>query len=127
MKHLPHFIDVGIISINLSYLKPALAFFMAALGIMMPPENFFAGIFLAISGAYFAAIWIPDKEKHELKQVIGLAVFVAIILAILDPYFLPDIPEQVKMALGGAFSRLIIRGVWRFAEVKISKEIENDK
>ena len=119
MKNISEIAGLGMI--NLGHIKPTIAFLMAALGIMMPPENFVAGILLAISGAYFAAIWIPDREKHEMGQVIGLAVFVAILIAIMDPYFIPEIPEQFKMASGGFASRLIIRGAWKLAEEKLQK------
>lgn len=107
------------------HIKPFLAAILAAFGIMIDPQVFVAGILLALAGAYIAAHWFPEKDKHELWQVLILAVFVACLIAILHDHFFPEIPAQFKMALGGFGSRLIIRGVWQQIEKKIDDGEEN--
>lgn len=107
------------------HIKPFLAALLAAFGIMIEPQVFFAGILLALAGAYIAAHWFPEKDKHELWQVLILAVFVAFLMAILHDHILPEIPAQFKMALGGFGSRLIIRGAWQAIEKKVDDGGEN--
>ncbi len=103
---------------NSGHLKSLAATALAAFGVMIEPQAFLAGILLALSGAYLAAIWFPEKDKHELWQVLALAVFSAFMAAIMHDHFLKEVPVQFKMATVGFGSRLIIRGVWKWFEIK---------
>lgn len=104
------------------HIKSLFATALAAFGVMIEPQAFLAGMLLALSGAYLAAIWFPEKDKHELWQVLALAVFSAFMIAIMHEHFLKEIPVQFKMAAVGFGSRLIIRGAWKWLEGK-TKEL----
>lgn len=86
----------------------AIAWLFLAIGINLPPTNFFGGMFLAMSAAYLAAVWLPETNKRELYLTLCAAGFLATLAAISHTEILPDWPFQLKAALLGLFSRPLI-------------------
>jgi Mn2+/Fe2+ NRAMP family transporter len=99
-------------------MREILVAILTAFGIALPPDAFLSGLFLALAGAYLMTIFVPEKQPVELRWMLALAVFVATCLAMVHTSVLPVWPIQLKMALGGALSRWIVRIIANKAEAR---------
>ena len=86
----------------------ALAFLFLSLGIKALPNEFFAGLFLAVSGGYFAAIWMPPQDRRDIKLMLATAVIVATMAAIVHPKVAAGWPLSFVMGVSGLLSRYAI-------------------
>jgi hypothetical protein len=103
---------------GIKVMRETLVAILTAFGIILPPEAFLSGLFLALAGAYLMTVFIPEKKPVEIRWMLALAVFVASCVAMAHAHLLPQWPIQLKMALGGALSRWIVRIIANNAEAR---------
>lgn len=100
---------------NFYYLRDFLVSLLIACGISATPAVYFSGLFFAFAGAYLTLLFVSDEEaaekKIELRWILFLAFFVSTCIAMAHAHMWPHLPLQLKMALGGALSRTIVRHV----------------
>lgn len=94
--------------------KFVLATILAAFGIAAPLPHFAAGLFMAVAGAYFMAIWFPENTKRELRHTIGAAMLLGAMTAIAHQHVavLRDFPLQLVMATSGFLSRFAVLALY---------------
>jgi len=90
--------------------KPMIVVSLATIGIVASPIELLTGFFFAMSGAYLASYWNPERDPRELKQILFAAVFVVAVIAVLyrSIDFLSQFPIVAVMAIGGFLSRYIV-------------------
>lgn len=86
----------------------AIAFLLLSLGIQALPNEFFGGLFLAVSGGYFAAIWMPPHDRRDMRLMIATSVIVATLAAIVHPKVASEWPLSFVMGISGLLSRYAI-------------------
>lgn len=85
-----------------------IAYLLLSLGIQADPNEFFGGLFLAVSGGYFAAIWMPPQDRRDMRLMLATAVIVATLAVIAHPKVLPEWPLSLVMGVSGILSRYVI-------------------
>jgi len=102
----------------------AAAFLLLSLGIQAFPNEFFGGLFLAISLGYFAAIWMPAQDRRDMRLMLATAVVVSVLAAIVHPKMPGDYPLPFIMGMSGLLSRYAIAIVLRVSSRTMGKTDE---
>lgn len=83
---------------------------LAAFGVMVPPEKFFAGLFLASACGFIMFVMRPEKQNRDIWFMLLLATVMSILVAIIHPHseWISWIPLQLCMAVTGLISRPVV-------------------
>ena len=86
----------------------AFAFLFLSLGIQAMPSEFLGGLFLAVSGGYFAATWMPPQDRRDIRLMLATALIVSTLSAIIHQKLAPEWPLSFVMGMSGLLSRYAI-------------------
>jgi hydrogenase/urease accessory protein HupE len=86
--------------------KAAMAAVLLAFGIAVPLPTFLAGMFLALSGAYFAMM-VSKPDRPSFWLTLSLGAFFGLVAGIVHSSNFPTWSAQLMMGIGGALSRYL--------------------
>jgi hypothetical protein len=101
------------------------AFFLAALGISAPVDQFTGGILFGLAGTMFSISWYKkslgaaydaEKGKNEVLLIYSSSIFLMFAVAVLHPILLSKWPLQLAMAVVGVTSRFIAEGLIKIGQ-----------